>query len=70
MSGVSQPIKMCDEGKALFSNPKAQILTPRGASQGLGLQINDRYEFPDVLDLDCGDRKYLSPTADSSVRNK
>jgi ubiquitin carboxyl-terminal hydrolase 7 len=33
------------------------------------LQINDRYEFPDELDLDCGDGKYLSENADRSVRN-
>lgn len=33
------------------------------------LQINDRYEFPDVLDLDVEDGKYLSPGADRSVRN-
>lgn len=33
------------------------------------LQINDRYEFPDELDLDVGDGKFLSPDADRSVRN-
>lgn len=32
-------------------------------------QINDRYEFPDELDLDVGDGKYLSENADRSVRN-
>jgi hypothetical protein len=33
------------------------------------LQINDRYEFPDELDLDVGEGKYLSENADRSVRN-
>ncbi len=33
------------------------------------LQINDRYEFGEDLDLDVGDGKYLAPTADRSVRN-
>lgn len=33
------------------------------------LQINDRYEFPEELDLDHGDGKYLSENADRSVRN-
>ena len=33
------------------------------------LQINDRYEFPDELDLDVDDGKFLSPDADRSVRN-
>ncbi len=33
------------------------------------LQINDRYEFSEDLDLDVGDGKYLAPTADRSVRN-
>ena len=33
-------------------------------------QINDRYEFPEVLDLDIDDCKYLSENADRSVRNK
>lgn len=33
------------------------------------LQINDRYEFPLQLDLDRDDRKYLSPEADTRVRN-
>lgn len=32
-------------------------------------QINDRYEFPLQLDLDRDDRKYLSPEADTRVRN-
>ncbi len=34
------------------------------------LQINDRYEFPDELDLDVDDGKFLAPEADRSVRNK
>ena len=34
------------------------------------VKINDRYEFPEVLDLDAGNGKYLSPQADRSVRNK
>lgn len=34
------------------------------------MQINDRYEFPEELDLDIEDGKYLSPNADRSVRNK
>lgn len=34
------------------------------------VKINDRYEFPEVLDLDAGDGKYLTPDADRSVRNK
>jgi len=33
------------------------------------VKINDRYEFPDELDLDVGDGKYLSPKADRKVRN-
>ncbi len=33
------------------------------------VQINDRYEFPDELDLDVGDGKFLAPGADRSVRN-
>jgi ubiquitin carboxyl-terminal hydrolase 7 len=33
------------------------------------LQINDRYEFPDELDLDVENHKYLAPGADHSVRN-
>lgn len=33
------------------------------------MQINDRYEFPDELDLDVDDGKFLSPDADRSVRN-
>ena len=32
-------------------------------------QINDRYEFPDVLDLDFEDRKIFAPEADKTVRN-
>ena len=28
------------------------------------VKINDRYEFPEQLDLDAGDGKYLSPDAD------
>ncbi len=34
------------------------------------VKINDRYEFPEELDLDAGDGKYLTPDADRSVRNK
>ena len=33
------------------------------------MQINDRYEFPDELDLDLEDGKWLSENADRSVRN-
>ncbi|KAI3706065.1 hypothetical protein L1987_76318 [Smallanthus sonchifolius] len=33
------------------------------------VKINDRYEFPLQLDLDRENGKYLSPQADSSVRN-
>ncbi|KAG2490856.1 hypothetical protein HYH03_010774 [Edaphochlamys debaryana] len=33
------------------------------------VKINDRYEFYEEIDLDRGDGKYLSPTADRSVRN-
>ena len=33
------------------------------------LQINDRYEFNEVLDLDVEDGKYLADSADRSVRN-
>ncbi|KAL3154338.1 hypothetical protein ABBQ32_013820 [Trebouxia sp. C0010 RCD-2024] len=33
------------------------------------IKINDRYEFPDELDLDVDDGKFLSPDADRSVRN-
>lgn len=32
-------------------------------------QINDRYEFPDELDLDVEGGKWLSENADRSVRN-
>lgn len=35
----------------------------------LCMQINDRYEFPDQLDLDVEDGKFLSPDADRNVRN-
>jgi hypothetical protein len=31
------------------------------------LQINDRYEFFDELDLDRGDGKYLSPQVSSEA---
>ena len=34
------------------------------------MQVNDRYEFPEELDLDVGDGKYLSADADRSKRNK
>jgi ubiquitin carboxyl-terminal hydrolase 7 len=34
------------------------------------VQINDRYEFPEELDLDREDGKYLSENADRSIRNK
>ena len=34
------------------------------------VKIHDRYEFPEELDLDVGDRKYLVPESDKSVRNK
>ncbi len=34
------------------------------------VQVNDRYEFYEELDLDVGDGKYLSPDADRSKRNK
>ena len=34
------------------------------------MQINDRYEFPEELDLDIEDGKYLSENADRTVRNK
>ena len=33
------------------------------------MQINDRYEFPDELDLDQEDGKWLSENADRNVRN-
>lgn len=33
-------------------------------------QINDRYEFEEVLDLDVGDRKYLSKDSDTAKQNK
>ena len=33
------------------------------------VKINDRYEFPEELDLDVEDGKYFSPSADRSVRN-
>ena len=32
-------------------------------------QINDRYEFPEELDLDAGDGRFLAEDADRSVRN-
>ena len=34
------------------------------------LQINDRYEFYDELDLDFDDGALLSKNADRSIRNK
>jgi len=34
------------------------------------VKIHDKYEFPEELDLDIGDRKYLVPEADKSIRNK
>ena len=34
-----------------------------------GAQINDRYEFPDELDLDAGDGRFLAADADRGVRN-
>ena len=33
------------------------------------VQINDRYEFPDELDLDARDGRFLAADADRSVRN-
>eukprot|EP00238_Polyblepharides_amylifera_P000665 CAMPEP_0196572050 /NCGR_PEP_ID=MMETSP1081-20130531/2168_1 /TAXON_ID=36882 /ORGANISM="Pyramimonas amylifera, Strain CCMP720" /LENGTH=1108 /DNA_ID=CAMNT_0041889233 /DNA_START=195 /DNA_END=3521 /DNA_ORIENTATION=- len=33
------------------------------------VKINERYEFPSELDLDVENHKYLTPTADKSVRN-
>lgn len=36
---------------------------------GYRVQINDRYEFPETLDLDNGDRKYLSQSSDPSKCN-
>ena len=36
----------------------------------LHVQINDGYEFPEELDLDCEDGKYLAPSADRSVSNR
>mmetsp|Transcript_7331 Transcript_7331/g.19028 ORF Transcript_7331/g.19028 Transcript_7331/m.19028 type:complete len:1112 (-) Transcript_7331:2065-5400(-) len=33
------------------------------------VKINDRYEFPERLDLDVGNRKYFSPSSDRSQRN-
>ncbi|KAK9819401.1 hypothetical protein WJX81_005916 [Elliptochloris bilobata] len=33
------------------------------------IKINDRYEFPDELDLDAGDGRFLAADADRSVRN-
>ncbi|KAK9841636.1 hypothetical protein WJX74_009141 [Apatococcus lobatus] len=35
----------------------------------LMIKINDRYEFPEELDLDRDDRKYMSSNADPKVRN-
>lgn len=32
-------------------------------------QINDRYVFPEMLDLDIDDRKYQADSADRSTRN-
>ncbi len=33
------------------------------------VKINDRYAFPETLDFDSGDRKYLTAEADHTVRN-
>ncbi len=43
--------------------------TVQGAPMLCFVQINDRYEFPDELDLDADDGKFLAPGADRSVRN-
>jgi ubiquitin carboxyl-terminal hydrolase 7 len=34
-----------------------------------GLQVNDRYEFYDTIDLDRESGKYLAPGADRNLRN-
>ena len=34
-----------------------------------GLQVNDRYEFYDTIDLDREGGKYLAPGADRNLRN-
>jgi len=44
-------------------------VTFQGAIKVCFVQINDRYEFPDELDLDVDDGKFLAPGADRSVRN-
>ena len=33
------------------------------------MQLNDRYEFGEELDLDVDDGKFLTPNADKTVRN-
>ncbi|CAI5494319.1 unnamed protein product, partial [Closterium sp. Naga37s-1] len=33
------------------------------------VKLNDRFEFPQELDMDTGNHKYLSPLSDTSVRN-
>ena len=40
-----------------------------GSDKTGAAQINDRYEFPDELDLDLEGGKWLSENADRSVRN-
>ena len=47
------------------SGAETQCLTLSNSAQ-----INDRYEFPEELDLDIGDRKYLSKEADATKRNR
>jgi ubiquitin carboxyl-terminal hydrolase 7 len=32
-------------------------------------QVNDRYEYPEMLDLDVDDRKYQAANADRTKRN-
>ena len=45
-----------------------RVTTSRSAALSAP-QINDRYEFPDELDLDAGDGRFLAADADRSVRN-
>eukprot|EP00899_Mesostigma_viride_P026981 jgi/Mesvir1/7468/Mv25119-RA.2 len=48
--------------------PVLVLSLERSGKQGTA-KINDRYEFPQELDLDVDNRKYLTQDADPSVRN-
>ena len=74
--------KSCSVILQLFERTRDRLLKQPATSQPYPLaiytassdrtgaaQINDRYEFPDELDLDLEGGKWLSENADKSVRN-